>query len=59
MVLHALAAAGGKDYLVAQAGENPVAFLTLIGRCLPKEIMVRPNLKLKVNLVGIHHASRT
>lgn len=34
----ALHAAGGRAYLVRQAEENPVAFLTLLGKILPKEI---------------------
>jgi len=30
--------AGGADYLVQQAHENPVAFMTLLGKVLPREI---------------------
>ncbi len=38
MILGALDDAGGQKYLVKQAKENPKAFLTLVGRVLPKEI---------------------
>lgn len=40
MVLTALSEVGGKDYLVVQAKENPTAFLTLVGKVLPKEVHV-------------------
>jgi len=36
MVLTALSEAGGVDYLVRQAEENPGAFLTLIGKIIPR-----------------------
>jgi len=29
---------GGKDYLVKQANEQPVAFMTLLGKVLPTQI---------------------
>ena len=35
MILGALAAEGGQSYLERQARENPVAFLTLVGKILP------------------------
>lgn len=35
MVLGALDAAGGEEYLAKQARENPKAFLSLLGRVLP------------------------
>lgn len=38
MTLEALSKAGGVDYLVKQAEAQPVAFLALVGKCLPKEI---------------------
>lgn len=40
MILTALSDVGGKDYLVEQAKENPTAFLTLVGKVLPKEVHV-------------------
>jgi hypothetical protein len=38
MILGALDDAGGRKYLASQAKENPAAFMSLIGRCLPKDI---------------------
>ena len=38
MVLGALEDAGGQKYLAKQAVENPGAFMSLLGRCLPKDI---------------------
>lgn len=38
MILGALDDAGGQKYLSAQAIENPAAFLSLIGKVLPKDI---------------------
>lgn len=38
MVVGALAAAGGQDYLQRQADENPSAFMGLVGKVLPLQI---------------------
>ena len=38
MVLGALEGAGGQDYLIQQARENPSAFLALVGKCLPRDM---------------------
>jgi hypothetical protein len=38
MILGALADAGGRDYLAAQAKKNPGAFLRLLGRLLPTQV---------------------
>jgi hypothetical protein len=38
MILGALNEAGGMDYLVKQAGANPTAFLTLVGKVLPMTV---------------------
>jgi len=35
MILGALDDAGGQQYLVTQARDNPAAFLTLLGKVLP------------------------
>lgn len=40
MVFNALYNAGGEEYLTGQARENPQAFLTLLGKCLPKDVDV-------------------
>ena len=38
MVLAALDKAGGQEYLVRQANENPKSFLALLGRLLPLQV---------------------
>jgi hypothetical protein len=43
MVLRALNEVGGVAYLVRKAEENPVAFLTLVGKVLPLTVSNDPN----------------
>jgi hypothetical protein len=38
MVLGALSQAGGEDYLLDQANDNPRAFLSLLGRIIPLQL---------------------
>lgn len=38
MILQALDEAGGVQYLVTQAREKPVAFMTLVGKVLPLQV---------------------
>jgi len=38
MILNALSKAGGEDYLLRQADENPVAFMGLLGKVLPMQV---------------------
>lgn len=38
MVLGALDKAGGEAYLVKQSKDNPVAFMTLLGKVLPTQV---------------------
>jgi hypothetical protein len=38
MIRGALDKAGGVDYLARQAEENPAAFMSLVGKTLPKEL---------------------
>lgn len=38
MVVGALCAVGGQDYLARQAEQNPVAFMALVGRVLPLQV---------------------
>lgn len=57
MIAGALSDVGGREYLAKQARENPSAFLTLIGKTIPKEI-TGPNgkdfipTKILIELVG-------
>ena len=38
MILAALDAAGGSEYLLLQAKKNPVAFMSLLGKLLPTQL---------------------
>lgn len=38
MILEAFEKAGGAEWLARQAGENPVAFMGLLGKLLPSDI---------------------
>ena len=38
MIRGALDAAGGQQYLLRQSEENPVAFMGLIGKVIPKDV---------------------
>ena len=38
MILEALDSSGGVEYLVAQARDNPTAFMTLVGKVLPMTV---------------------
>lgn len=43
MVVGALAGVGGTEYLMRQAEENPAAFMSLVGRVLPLQIVGDPD----------------
>lgn len=51
MILGALDEAGGQRYLKKQADENPVAFMTLLGKVLPSEIKADVDNKLSGQIV--------
>jgi hypothetical protein len=38
MILAALDAAGGTEYLLRQTKQNPVAFMSLLGKLLPTQV---------------------
>ena len=38
MILAALDAAGGAEYLLRQTKQNPVAFMSLLGKLLPTQL---------------------
>lgn len=55
MVLKALQDSGGVKYLAQQAKTNPTAFLTLVGKIVPKEV-TGPNgeaLFGKIRFIGV------
>lgn len=38
MIIHSLDRLGGIEYLVEQAKTNPVAYMSLIGKVIPKDV---------------------
>ena len=44
MVIKALDKAGGVDYLVEQARENPTAFMSLVGKVIPSQHNISGNI---------------
>lgn len=38
MLMAALDEVGGREYFIEQAKENPTAFMTLLGKALPKDV---------------------
>lgn len=53
MINNALHLVGGEDYLVRQADENPVAFMGLIGKILPKQVDLDANVNGNLNISKI------
>ena len=59
MILGALDQAGGEEYLLSQAQNNPVAFMTLIGKVLPSEIQAQLTGALTVHVnTGIDRSAK-
>lgn len=59
MIVAALNAAGGQQYLESQAKENPTAFLTLIGKVLPMTVAGDPNQPMRLIVeTGVPRAGR-
>lgn len=40
MIREALDGVGGVSYLIQQASDNPVAFMTLIGKVIPSDVKI-------------------
>ena len=55
MILGALDDAGGQKYLAAQAIDNPGAFLSLVGKVLPKDMTIKGSMSLQV-ITGVNAA---
>jgi len=56
MILGALDGAGCQEYLERQAKDNPTAFLTLVGKVLPKEITGAGGAQLfpsEIRIIGV------
>jgi hypothetical protein len=43
MILGALESVGGQEYLAKQAWESPAAFMTLLGKVLPTQLVGDPD----------------
>lgn len=52
MIEGALMDAGGQEYLARMATKEPAAFLSLLGRTLPKDLNLGGGVSLEVNLVS-------
>lgn len=52
MILGALDDAGGQVYLATQAVENPQAFMSLVGKVLPKNIEANVNVHLLESMLA-------
>ena len=52
MILGALADAGGQGYLTEQAVSNPNAFLSLVGKVLPKDVNASVQGSVTINLIN-------
>lgn len=53
MLRAALDEAGGKEYLVTAAREEPKAFLALIGKLIPNEVVATVDLSHKLEIVDL------
>ena len=51
MILGALNANGGQNWLEQQATANPVAFMTLLGKVLPMQVAGSESQEIKISLV--------
>ena len=50
MILAALARVGGEEYLVQQARDNPKAFMSLLGRLMPTQVVGKDDTPLLAEL---------
>jgi len=50
MILGALDKAGGVDYLVRQADENPGPFMTLVGKVLPTQVTGKDDGPIEISI---------
>ena len=53
MIIKALDKAGNDEYLYQQSIENPVAFMGLIGKILPKQVDLDANVNGSLNISKI------
>jgi hypothetical protein len=53
LVLSALEAVGGIEYLKQQAHDNPTSFLTLVGKVIPTQLQHEGNIAQPMNVVFV------
>jgi hypothetical protein len=58
MILTALSELGGVEYLKQQARDNPVAFLSLLGKIVPREVAANVSLDADMALSERLQAAR-
>ena len=58
MIEGALNASGGQAYFEQQAAENPVAFMALVGKILPKEIAATIDVNYANELTKLREAAK-
>lgn len=56
LILGALEDAGGQKYLTKQAEKNPGAFLTLLGKVVPRDLTIEARTSLEELICGGGHA---
>lgn len=56
MIVQALDKAGGVDYLLSQAEENPNAFMALVGKVLPLQLQGDPDNPLMLKIQEIRRS---
>ncbi len=53
MIKQSLELAGGAEYLLRQAEENPTAYMSLIGKIIPKEVQASIDSKWEIVLSSV------
>ena len=53
MVLDALEELGGTEWFVRQGLENPVAFMAIAGKAMPKETKIEMLKVVKISMIGL------
>ena len=51
MILDALAGAGGVEYLIRQADEKPAAFMALLGKVMPMQVVGDPDAPISIQVI--------
>lgn len=57
MILGALSDAGGQEYLVERAKDNPTAFMALVGKILPYQVTGEGGGPVRIEATWLHGRS--